>query len=382
MNATAWWHDFSAPATGSVISAGIMWLITIIGLGGGLKCAWVRVYLQRVERAAAAGAAESAVAAEATAALQAVARLNDGPADVQRISHRILVTAARIMIVSTLGGMVAVPVLIAFGLPFGVITVPMLIGITVGGVACGDPTKPGFVRELVPFVAFAIGGWVSTAAGAAFCAVLDIAAMFPNATTASRVVFNGGFGLMAIAYLAMCLYGVPIILPRVSPLLARVGRSHSEYVKVLAEQRAALEANGQTRRSPLWDFMVTVSLFPIPAHVYLLDGAGFFEMPARTMIRRCLICARVAWLTTGVSLIAMSIAAQGSLSATFNWGGLFPTGLAFALLSFLCTPAGHRKIRSRLGGLGTVDDVQRRAVLIEFLSLLPDDDVVAPAHVV
>ena len=53
-----------------------------------------------------------------------------------------------------------------------------------------------------------------------------------------------------------------------------------------------------------------------------------------------------------------------------------------ALLSFLCTPAGHRKIRSRLGGLGTVDDVQRRAVLIEFLSLLPDDDVVAPAHVV
>ena len=52
----------------------------------------------------------------------------------------------------------------------------------------------------------------------------------------------------------------------------------------------------------------------------------------------------------------MSVTARNSLSPVLTWGGLFPTGLAFFLLSFIATPAGHRKIRAVLGGLAAADE--------------------------
>lgn len=440
MNATevtAWWHDFSPPATSVVISACTVWLVTIILFGGGLKCCWVMAYVSRARRVVTvapshlpmtlteqvevlkfqlelSGTVEEVVHQAASQLLvvevagqplvetagrcirllmpdtnselaldttpsratQDVERLHDGPADALRFGRRIMVVAARIMIASTLIGSVTVPVLVAFGLPFGVVTVPMVIGFTVGGIACGDPTQPRFVRELSPFCA--IGGWLPVVAWAAFSAVLDIAATFPGATIAMRIVFNSGFAIIAIVWASMCIYGLPTIFPARDGLLARVGTSPLEYNKVIREQRAALEAAGY-QRNMLWEVLMTITLYPIPAQLYLLEGADFFEMPVRAMIRRCLFCAKMAWMTTGVSLVAMSVAAHGSLPTAINWGGIFPTGLAFMAMSCLCTPAGHRTIRSQLGGLSSVD-VQRRAVLVEFLSLL--DETEPPARVV
>ena len=374
MNATIGESGFSLPNFWNFVAAGITWLVVICVLTGGFKASWFIAYQTRARQAQArfghVGAVETGTSF-AEASIDEVPERKQASREARQVSRRILNAAAGIMITSTILSLIFGAVFMYFGLPFGVITVPAVLGITVSAVACGDPTAPRFVRELAPFAA--ISGWIPVVAGSAFLAVLDVGSMLPEPTLASRVVFSASFALIALVWAAMLVHGCPVIFPAPNELLARISADASEYSRVLEGQRAAVGPG-----CGAWRCLVALTLFPIPAHLHLLEGAGFFQMPVREMIRRCLVCARVAWLATGVATVAMTAATHGALSATFTWGGLLPTGLAFLALSFVCTPAGHRRIRGALGRFESVD-AKYREIVVELLSVvLVDVERTAP----
>lgn len=316
-NSSADWDAFEVFHSPNIVPATVLFGILFLGFPVGLKCWWSLTYYRRIKESQKLfgrgrafqqsstgqdGVIGDRTDADDEAALvaQAATRLNDGQAEAKRASRFIMGIASRTMVASNillgLG-----PVFFVLDLYIGLVTVPALLAITVAGIACGDPSRPRFVRELAPWVVFT--AWVLQPAFCFFWAVVDVGSTLPQATTFMSITWSMCFAAMGLAWMIMCIYALPAMFPARNERLARLGNIAEwgtlGFGTVLNEQRAMLKAAGYKDRNMCWQVWVMLVLDFCP-HMYLLEGAGFFAVSVRDLIRRALACVRVVWLTTGV----------------------------------------------------------------------------------
>lgn len=346
-----WESDTLGVAIGAGLSAWALLTFACIAI-------WYRVLLQRragavrAERAITSGRRPKAVLSRAQSrrtsvdslvlVAQAMAKVSDGQAEASHVRRRINSVAACTLMFSFITlVLVSLP-----GMPPGSEAVrgwlfPLsIVSMSVGGTAVIDPMLPRRLRTILVFFLFSapipyVAGWV-------FLAIMEVQEASLRSATTARVV---AVGLLYIASAVVqtvdVLYLLPALYPAQSRLLAGLA-SASDYRRVLQEQRDILRAAG-TR--PSWsNGFLRIS-------VYLLEGAGYFEMSCAKLVHRVHVYVQVLFATLGGTHLALAAVKADLWPSSVSVGYHLSAGLTYLICIFLFTTRGHRTVRALLGGL-------------------------------
>ena len=247
------------------------------------------------------------------------------------------------------------------GLPFGP---PMMVGTVIMGLSLAvsfDPMMPRKMRnELVsaaynctlsPAIWLSVGAcFVLSPSVFGLCSTREPTCALTAWTLAAFFILDGGCGCFA-----MLVYVLPVVYVTREKPLPRIK-------EVLRQQKRVIAEDGTTH----------------PCHLrsnpfYLLEGAGYYEMPVHTGIDRQCRAMQMYMLVQGPWLIGIAIAfdAWDIAPWIYTWGGFFQLGLASVFIVPVTSPPARRTVAAWLSRLGSAGEARQAAAVAGLLGDMP-----------
>ena len=296
---------------------------------------------------------------------RAAAKLDAAKESARRVRRTVAAVGTSM---SVLGVLVFPPLtflLMIFNQPFGPAGIAFIICVSFGLALQQDPTMPRRVRMAINFDAM----WFLPSCTGGFAG----AAMWMSQTPyifsfcSTRDPRCAELATLGAAFMpCYCVVFASISCALLPALYATKERAlvagFDDLQRLLAEQRKVLAETPAAHSC----------LFRIDFN-YLMEGVGWFEMPAHTAINRWFTLYRVFFFFFGLSLVAIAVVLEVhpmnmNIPAHTSWGGFLPMGIVTMLVPpSVLSPRARQAFAAWIGRLGSADEERKAAAVAAFM---------------